>query len=74
MSTPNLYPSRKTHEGDLEMTDQVTREILLLNSRLRIKNMTANYLKESIAQKELKLKQIAKSILKIERKNYRVST
>jgi len=56
------------------MTDQVTREILLLNSRLRIKNMTANYLKESIAQKELKLKQIAKSILKIERKNYRVST
>lgn len=49
------------------MTDQVTREILLLNSRLRIKNMTANYLKESIAQKELKLKQIAKSILKIEK-------
>lgn len=49
------------------MTDQVTKEILLLNSRLRIKNMTANYLKESIAQKELKLKQIAKSILKIEK-------
>ena len=42
-------------------------EILFLQSNLKTKNTTANYLKESIMQKQLKLNEIAKSTIKIQK-------